>query len=204
MFYDILDVRRKEILPLLANFKLDFYLAGGTGLALQFGHRDSIDFDFFTEQAIDTVVLYEKIISVFADHRVEKIQEEKNTLSVFIDGSIKVSFFTYRYPLLEPCLDEPFFSIASMADIGCMKLSAIVSRSTNKDYIDLYYILKKISLADLLIMAEEKMPDLDTNLVLKSLVYFEDIVEEPIRFKGAFEVTLKRVEQFLIERVKNR
>ncbi len=202
MFYDILDTKRKNILPLLAVFKPDFYLAGGTGLALQIGHRDSIDFDFFTRKTIDTVDLYERLVLIFAGHRIDKIQEEKNTLSVFIDGNIKLSFFAYRYPLLEASIEEPFLSIASIVDIACMKLSAIVSRSTNKDYIDLFYILKKMSLEDVLKHVSRKMPDLDTNLVLKSLVYFADVVEEPIHFKGTFEVTLKRVEQFLVETVR--
>src|SRR3989344_955285 len=103
MFYDILDKKRIEILSFFNLFKDRFYLAGGTGLALQIGHRDSIDFDFF-----------------------------------------KLSFFRYPYILIKDCLDEENLRIASIEDIACMKLSAIVSRAVEKDFVDLYFIIKKI------------------------------------------------------------
>lgn len=61
MFYNILDKKRKDILPLFKSFKKDFYLAGGTALALQVGHRDSIDFDFFTQKTINTITLFKKL-----------------------------------------------------------------------------------------------------------------------------------------------
>ena len=61
MFYDILDKKRIKILPLLKNFKKEFYLAGGTSLALQIGHRDSVDFDFFKQDDIDLLGLFERI-----------------------------------------------------------------------------------------------------------------------------------------------
>ena len=195
MFYDILDKKRLAILPLLKNFKADFYLAGGTGLALQLGHRDSIDFDFFSQKTFSTVKLFNKVKEVFVEHEIKKVQEENNTLTVFIDN-IKVSFFSYNYNLVGKLLDEENFKIASVADIGCMKLSAIVSRATNKDYIDLYFILKSISLSELLKKAEKKMPDLDANLVLKSLVYFKDLVREPIKFKNKHNTNFEAVKIF--------
>jgi hypothetical protein len=80
MFYNILDKKRLAILPLLKNFKADFYLAGGTGLALQLGHRDSIDFDFFLPKNIDTPKLFFTIRYIFKNHKILKVQEEKNTL----------------------------------------------------------------------------------------------------------------------------
>ena len=175
MFYNILDKKRLAILPLLKNFKKDFYLAGGTGLALQLGHRDSIDFDFFSKNNINTQELFLKIKDVFKNHKILKTQEEKNTLTVFIDENIKLSFFTYNYKLIEKLINEPNLRIASILDIACMKLSAIVSRATNKDYIDLYFIIKKIPLKLILNKLNKKLPELDINLVLKSLVYFEDI-----------------------------
>ena len=76
----------------------------------------------------------------------------------------------------------------SIKDIGCMKLSAIISRATNKDYIDLYYILQRVELLELLKWAEQKFPEIDTNLILKSLVYFEDVEVETINFKHNKEV----------------
>lgn len=202
MFYDILDKKRLEIIPLLNFFKSDFYLAGGTGLALQLGHRDSIDFDYFSPRDIDTKKLFTKVKEVFNGHKIIKVQEEKNTLTVFIDSNIKLSFFTYKYKLLEKLINEPYFKIASILDIACMKLAAIVSRATNKDYIDLYFILKEKSLKDVLGKLNKKMPELDINLVLKSLVYFEDINKEKIKFKNNKNIDWQAIEVFFEKEIK--
>ncbi len=202
MYYDILTKERLEILPLFKSFKKDFYLAGGTALALQIGHRDSVDFDFFSQKEFNTAELFEEIRKVFLGHDLVKIQDEKNTLSVIIGQNIKISFFSYDYKLIEPLVDDKHFRLASIIDIGCMKLSAIVSRATNKDYVDLYYILKQVSLEKLLKSAEEKMPELDYNLILKSLVYFDDIKEEALIFKHNKQVDLKTVKDFFVQEIK--
>jgi predicted nucleotidyltransferase component of viral defense system len=202
MFYNILDQKRINILPLLKDLKKGFYLAGGTGLALQIGHRDSVDFDFFNEKDIDTKKLFDGLVEIFKEHELLKIQEGNNTLSVLIDQSIKLSFFTYKYKLLNKTIDEEYLRLASVEDIGCMKLSAITGRASNKDYVDLYYILHSLELKDLLDKALEKFPNLDGNLILKSLVYFEDIEDEPIIYKNNNYIDLKEVHQFLIQKVK--
>lgn len=202
MFYDILDEERVNILPRLSFLKDRFYLAGGTGLALQLGHRDSVDFDFFTKQSLDTFNLYKGLLQVFGQENVSKTLEEKDTLNVILNGNIKLSFFSYPYPLLEPLIQEDFLNIANIIDVGCMKLSAIVNRAQEKDYIDLYFILKQISLVTLLSKAKEKMPDLDYNLILKSLIYFDDILKENVMFKHNQEISFDTVKEFLEEEVK--
>ncbi|MEA3449777.1 MAG: nucleotidyl transferase AbiEii/AbiGii toxin family protein, partial [Patescibacteria group bacterium] len=171
MFYDILDKKRIEILPKLKSFKKDFYLAGGTALALQIGHRDSVDFDFFKQGDIDTKKLFNKIKEVFQGHKILKIQEEKNILTVLIDKNIKLSFFSYEYDMLKEKKNEENLFLASIEDIACMKLSAILSRASNKDYIDLYYIFKKYELKEIIDLCKRKFIDIDANLILKSLVY---------------------------------
>lgn len=202
MFYNILDKKRLAILPLLKKYKKDFYLAGGTGLALYFGHRDSIDFDFFSPLDIDTAKLFADLKKVFSEHKILKVQEENNTLTVFIDKEIKLSFFTYKYPLLDKLKNEDNLKIASVLDIACMKLSTIVSRATNKDYIDLYFILHKIPLSKILLKMPKKFPDLDTNLVLKSLVYFSDIEFGSIKFKNKNKLVWSTLEKYIIQTVK--
>ena len=199
MFYNILDEERLDILPLLKIFKKDFYLAGGTALALQLGHRDSVDFDFFSKNDIDTEKLFRELENIFTDYKIQKIQEEKNTLTIIAGENVKISFFTYEYPLLKPLIEEQYLNLASVEDIASMKLSAIVSRSTEKDYIDLYFILKDCYLDSLLELAREKFPSLDKNLILKSLVYFDDITEEAIMFKNDKNVSLEKVKEFLVE-----
>ncbi|MDA3840709.1 MAG: nucleotidyl transferase AbiEii/AbiGii toxin family protein [Patescibacteria group bacterium] len=198
MFYDILDKKRIKILPLLSFFKKEFYLAGGTSLALQIGHRDSVDFDFFKQGNIDTTELFTAIKEVFVDYKVLKIQEDKNTLTVLIDGDVKLSFFSYRYKLLKNLIEEDYLALASIEDIACMKLSAILSRATNKDYIDLYFIFKEHDFEEILDLCQKKFEDIDVNLILKSLVYFDDIDTEPIMFKHDNKVELEKVKKFLI------
>lgn len=202
MHYDILDEERQCILPLLGMLKRTFYLAGGTALALQLGHRDSIDFDFFTTEHIDTKKLFETLQEALKGHVCIKVQEETDTLSIIIDEHIKLSFFTYTYPLLKDPISDKYLRIATMEDIGCMKLSAITGRASNKDYIDLYYILHIVPLHSLLNFAREKFSSLDTNLILKSLVYFDDIFYEPILFREGKEISFDTVKEFLEETVK--
>lgn len=202
MFYDILDAKRRGLLPLLKPFRDRFYLAGGTGLALQLGHRDSADFDFFTPEHFDTGALYRELFNVFRERKIIKTFEEKDTLTVVIYEEIRLSFFQYPYPLINAPVEEENLRVASIEDIACMKLSAVVSRALEKDFVDLYFILKQMPLAKVLEKMIQKMPDLDQNLVLKSLVYFDDVVEEKILFKHGFDVALEEVKKSLEEQVK--
>ena len=201
MYYNILDKKRINILPLLGLLDDKWYLAGGTALALQIGHRDSVDFDFFIDDDFDTNILFEKLREIFEDYTIVKIQDEKNTLTIILDEEIKISFFTYKYKLLKPLIIEKYLRLASIEDIACMKLSAIVSRATQKDYVDLYFVLHKISLNKLLEYTKIKFPELDTGLILKSLIYFVDIDNEKILFKNNKEVDFEEVKKYLQDTV---
>lgn len=203
LHWNILDNKRQVILPLLKNFSSDgFYLAGGTGLALQLGHRDSIDFDFFKKGDFDTISLIEKISATFISHKLTVTQQEKNTVSCLIDNSIQLSFFGYGHPLLQPLIKTDYFDIASITDIGCMKLSAITSRHLEKDYIDLYFILQNILISELLENFIKKYPNFDKTLILKSIVYFDDVLKEPILFKENHNVSFETIKIFLQKTVK--
>ncbi len=201
MYYDILDKKRLTILPTLKPLKADFYLAGGTALALQLGHRDSIDFDFFCFDSFDTASLYERLRIIFSSHKILKTQEEKNTLGLLVDG-VKMSFMTYQYKPLKMPINEEFLKLASLEDIACMKLSAVLSRSTNKDYIDLFFIAQEIGYKKMLGLFEKKHKDIDINLVRKSLVYFDDILDEPIMFKHRKEIPFIKIRDFFIKNAK--
>lgn len=87
--YDILNKKRKNLLPNLKVFKKDFYLAGGTALALQIGHRDSQDFDFFSKKHFKNKELFAKVKKAFRGHEIVREQEKENTLHVLIDNALK-------------------------------------------------------------------------------------------------------------------
>ncbi|MBL7957539.1 MAG: nucleotidyl transferase AbiEii/AbiGii toxin family protein [Flavobacteriales bacterium] len=173
-----------------------FYLAGGTALALQIGHRDSIDFDFFKEGGFDADQLFDRLRAA-TDLPIVKVQEERNTLGVVIDADIKVSFMRYPYSLLKPLLRADHMDLASLADIGCMKLSAITGRGTMKDYVDLYFILQRMPLQELLALCALKLPQLDRGFILKALAYFDDLEPEPILYVPGQAVAFDAVKRFL-------
>jgi len=92
--------------------------------------------------------------------------------------------------------------LADVADIGCMKLSDITGRAAMKDYVDLYFILQRIPLEKLLEPCSRKLPRLDRTLILKSLVFFDDLIPEPILFAPGQQVTFDRVKTYLRDQAK--
>jgi hypothetical protein len=131
-----------------------------------------------------------------------KVQDERNTLTVVAGGSIKLSFMRYPYPLLRPLVNSEDLALADMADIGCMKLSAITGRGTMKDYVDLYFILKHIPLQELLALCAVKLPQLDRALILKAIAYFDDLVDEPILYAQGAAIPFDEVKKFLRSQVR--
>ena len=202
LFYDILDDKRRDILPHFAPLKEQFYLAGGTGLALQIGHRDSIDFDFFASESFDPLKVQDILRTILPDREFMTIQRERDTLTIVVDKTIKISFFGSPYPLVRPLIDTDALQLASIEDIGCMKLTAVVGWATLKDYVDLYFIVRRFSFPLLLGLASEKIPSFNSALTLKSLTYFDDIVQEPILFKHGSDVSLDEVSFYLKQQVK--
>ncbi len=156
-----------------------FYLAGGTGAALQLGHRVSEDLDFFTERPwswVDLATALGACGPVIVD------RQEEGTFVGSV-GEVRVSLFHYPYVLLDAPLPTKFgIPVASLLDIGCMKLVAAAQRGSRKDLVDLYYLGSEgISIRDLMRALDRKMPAVAFNPVhiLKSLAYFEDAESEP-------------------------
>jgi len=154
------------------------YLAGGTGLALHLGHRRSLDLDFFSRDQIEPEILIRRMkpLTGFA-----LASQAPDTLHVTVQG-IKVSFLAYPYPMLFPFATFLGVNVADPRDIACMKLSAIASRGTKRDFVDLYFMAKQRGLAHLLEWFKQKYADMNYSLthVLKSLTWFEDADKEPM------------------------
>jgi len=161
-----------ELLEKIMSEKLfsDFNLVGGTSLALQIGHRNSIDIDLFGNSEINSQIFIEKL-SKFGEVKVT--QSTKNILITKIND-VKVDFVNYKYPLLTDFLIFDTIRMASKTDIAAMKLNAIAGRGSKKDFIDLFFLLNDFSLKEILSFYEEKYSDGSVFMVQKSLAYFED------------------------------
>ena len=182
MHTHILGEKQVFVLGILnqMQFIQKFYLAGGTALALQYGHRESVDFDFFTETPFST----EEILNQLSEKIIPKIQyQNKNTLGLLIE-EVTCSFFLYKYPLLNYFLDfSNKIKLTSVPDIAAMKIAAISGRGKKRDFIDLHFICQRdYSLREVLKFYQKKYEILNHDLyhVYKSLIYFEDAELDPI------------------------
>ncbi|HDP36479.1 MAG TPA: hypothetical protein ENN27_01215, partial [Candidatus Atribacteria bacterium] len=178
MFEEVLSKDAKNSLGSLGKSGLldSTYLAGGTALALQLGHRYSYDFDFFTPQKFDEEILVQRISEAFPEFSLER-KDWGTILGYF--GETRFSLFFYKYPLLFKTHKLLDINIAGIKDIAAMKIAAIADRGTKRDFIDLYFIFneeKIMTLEESLKLYDKKFKALSQNKIhiLKSLVYFED------------------------------
>ena len=150
-----------------------FYLAGGTALALQFGHRRSADLDYFSPT--EDIPSIKEPLKQSLDEFAPILADSAWGNLVFIAEGIRTGFYGYGYDLVEPLVDIEGIKLASVADIALMKLDALLARAGRKDFYDLYAICQRRPLRDLLHLAPQKYPgvrDFETQAV-KRLVYFE-------------------------------
>lgn len=177
MFIEVLPPGGEADLALLAEIARGFYLAGGTGLALQLGHRVSGDLDFFSATEFEPDVLRDRMVSA---GQFTLVSEARGTLHG-IFNSTKVSFLRYDYPVLFPTLELSGVEVADKRDIALMKISAISSRGSKKDFVDLYFICQEQALPFLMDLFARKYSKVNYSRyhILKSLTYFEDADGEP-------------------------
>jgi len=180
-----------------------FYLGGGTALALGLGHRRSADLDWFTRNRLTAP---QRLAADLNDAGIPfKVRQvEPGTLLGRV-GSVRVSFFEYRYPLIEPCVRSREFQceIASMADLAAMKLSAIAQRGAKKDFVDVYALgLKVAPLSQMLAWYQQKYRVKDIAHVLYSLAYFSDADQEripPLLWRTNWRLIKQTLREWLLE-----
>lgn len=145
-------------------------LVGGTALALQIGHRRSIDIDLFGELDINSRELQ---LTVKKFGSVTPLQDSEH-IHVYLIDEVKVDLVNYNYEWLKPCVRQGAWRLAALEDIAAMKLSAITGRGSKKDFIDIYFLLQHFDLKHIMEYYQQKYQDGSSFLVLKSLNYFED------------------------------
>ena len=172
--YQTVNSHTLELLKKLTNeeFLSKARLVGGTALALQYGHRISIDLDFFGNIEEDNETIKEVLINI---GKLSVIKESKN-IKIYILDDIKIDFVNYRYNWLDPAIEENGIRLASPRDIAAMKINAIEGRGTKKDFIDIYF------------------------RALMSLTYFED-AEEQFMPEMLVAIDWDRIKSFIIDKV---
>ena len=165
--HELLEVLKQlQSNPIFSNFRL----VGGTSLALQWGHRVSVDIDLFANEFLES----DEIISELNGFKNLKILKKGKLINVFVINGIKVDIVNYQYRWIDDVIEIEGVRMASPKDIAAMKINAITGRGSRKDFIDLFYLLKHFSLKDILSFFEMKYPDATLFLAYKSLTYFDD------------------------------
>lgn len=199
MFGTVLSDSAQAALAVLAKSGIvhNGYLAGGSALALHFGHRYSIDFDFFSDTHFDPHDLSASLSKLGSFQ--EEFAKDISLIGTF--NGIKMSYFEYSYPLLERTQDFMGIAVAHFKDIAAMKIVAIGDRSTKKDYIDMYELAQQgITLDEILGWYDAKYHKLESNMfsIIRSLTYFDD-AEAEVMPEMLRSYTWDQVKQFFIK-----
>lgn len=199
MHKEILSPDQVDLLPLVKQFKREFYLVGGTAIALYIGHRRSIDFDLFKYTSLHPKAIISKVTSFGVPYSVTRRVSEQLNLTI---NEVKFTFFEYPFKLESTCYFEDFLRMPTLIDLSAMKAYALGRRSKWKDYVDFYFLLKSyFSVEQISDRATEIFDQLfSPKLFRAQLSYFEDInYIEPIDYLIAVP-SEEEIKQFLIDK----
>lgn len=199
MYKEILNNNQIELLDLLSIFKREFYLVGGTAIALYIGHRRSIDFDMFKQKSFNSKKVLDKIYAKGYNPIVtRRVREQLN----LIINDVKFTFFEYPYSIVPINNFENFLRLPSLLDLAAMKAFALGRRSKWKDYVDLFFLLKDyFSISEISNKATELFDQqFSEKLFRAQLSYFKDIdYTEEVEYL-VDPVDEETVKNFLIEK----
>jgi len=186
-------LRRLQSLSIFEHSRL----VGGTALALQLGHRKSIDLDMFG--TIDSSP--EDIQEACKEAGELEISKTSKNINIYWVDGIKVDCVNYPYEWLDDCHVIDGVRLASVNDIAAMKISAIINRGTKKDFIDLHFLLKEMSLNQILDLYDQKYPDGSRFIAIKSLTYFEDAESDPMPYMFS-DITWEEVKVAIVDEIR--
>lgn len=176
VYPDTLELlKRLMSLPILGQMRL----VGGTALALQYGHRRSVDLDFFghTTENVDELTQY---LSDSIDDVVRRSCTKR--IKAYMLNGIKVDIVNYDYPWIDDPVIDGVIRLASDRDIAAMKVNAIIGRGTKKDFIDVFFLLRHFSFEELIKMYLTKYADGSEYRALLSMTYFADADLQPMPY----------------------
>ena len=174
MHKEVLNSRQIELLPVMETFKREYYLVGGTAIALHIGHRRSIDFDMFKLSPLNHKKNLDKLNKSGCTYMVTRRVEEQMNLII---NDVKVTFFQYPFDIKATEKFENTFRLPTLIDLAAMKAYALGRRSKWKDYVDLFFLLTKhYSIKQLSARAIEIFGDLFSEKQFRSqLCFFDDV-----------------------------
>lgn len=200
MFHkEILNDKQIELLPLVGEFKREYYLVGGTAIALYLGHRRSIDFDLFKFASLNRKKNLEKVQSSgFPSIVTWNVTDQMN----LVVNEVKVTFFQYPFQIKANKVFDNIIRLPELLDLAAMKAYALRRRSKWKDYVDLYFLLKKkFTFDEISQRAVSIYGDLFSDKLFRSqLSYFEDVdYSEEVDYIIADSPSDEEIKQYLID-----
>ena len=198
MYKEILNSQQIALLPLMSQFKREYYLVGGTAIALYIGHRRSIDFDLFKISAINHKKNLDRIIdSGFGQTVTRRVTEQMN----LVVNGVKVTFFQYPFSVKPAMSFENCFRLPSLLDLAAMKAYALGRRSKWKDYVDLYFLIRNhFTIDQIAARASEVFGDLFSSKMFRiQLSYFDDVdYTEEVDYLIPNPPTDDQIKQYLV------
>ena len=171
-------------------------LVGGTALALQIGHRKSIDLDFFGKIEVEKdelVIALEQIGAL-------TVLKESPRIHIYLLNNVKIDIVDYQYSWVDDVVVKQGIRMASLKDIAAMKVTAIIGRGTKKDFVDIAFLLRYFSMNDILDFYSQKYPDGSIFMAMKSLAYFDD-AEEDIMPYMLTDITWENIKQQILSNI---
>ena len=199
MHNEILSPDQNKLLRFISGFSKEYYLVGGTAIALHIGHRQSIDFDLFTNSKVKRKSI--KYILAENDIQYTVLHEAYDQIHILI-SDVKITFFNYPYKIEHKKKFEEIINIPDLIDLAAMKAYALGGRAKWKDYVDLYFILKDYhSINEIATRARGIYKEtFNSKLFKQQLAYFKDIdYSEEVVYLPGQDVSKEEIKRFLID-----
>lgn len=196
---EILTEEQEGLLHLVKLFNKDFGLVGGTAIALQIGHRESIDFDLFSLAKFDNHKIRARIVKAKRIARIIRDETGQFTLEI---NEVRFTFFHYPFKIIFSENFDNVIKLPNLLTLAAMKAYALGRRPKWKDYVDLYFIIKDFcSLKDICVKAREIFnKEFDEKLFRRQLAYFDDMdYREQVVWKKGYETSDEVIKKALIE-----
>ncbi len=200
MHPEILTVEQIKLLPVVSVFSKDFGLVGGTAIALQIGHRRSIDFDLFSLKGFDNLKIRRAIIK--KKRRIGQVYKDEAGQFTFFVNQVQFTFFQYPFAIEYSEKFAKVLRMPTLLTLAAMKAYALGRRAKWKDYVDLYFILARHhSVAEVVVVGKKIFAgEFNERIFREALGYFKDInYSEKVEWLPGFEVSEKKIKAALVE-----